>query len=148
MTENLAHFDHDEPALVWYMPDGKGNQPSSGWLKLEGHACNGYRLDYLSGLVLPIPIPKATEKLLYELTDELFLSACEVTNMDYEINSQHRDAYTKWLNLHDLQEGQQTLFKQAVYPLAPTLSNLSALGVDSSLIPAGAQLLVLGWNCD
>lgn len=151
ITKHLAsvdEFDHDEPALVWYGHATPGEVPQSGWKNLSSHACNGFRLDYLSGWVLPVPIPKATEDLLYELVDEHFLAGCGFDSMDYEINPQHREAYSKWLTSHGLQEGDQAMFQQAVYPLAPTLANLLALGSSQHEIPTEAQLLVLGWNCD
>lgn len=145
---SIGEFDHDEPAVVWFKPAVAGEVHPQGWKSLGAHACNGFRLDYLSGWVLPIQIPKATEVLLYELVDEHFLAGCDIASMDYEINSQHLAAYSKWLATHGLEEGDRVMFKQAVYPLAPTLSNLLALGISPHEIPIGAQLLVLGWNCD
>lgn len=145
---SVGEFDHDEPALVWYKPAIVGEVSLPGWKSLSSHACNGFRLDYLSGWVLPVSIPKATEDLLYELVDEHFLAGCDFDSMDYEINPQHREAYSKWLTSHGLEEGDNAMFQQAVYPLAPTLSNVLKLGGCEQDIPVGAQLLVLGWNCD
>jgi hypothetical protein len=143
----LNEYDQgDSPGVVWYLP--LSSHPPKQWMKLSGHACNGFSIDSIDGWVLPVQMSTVAESILSVIANEKFLSKCDVQNLDYETNDQHREAYKVFLASNRMQEGDMDMFQQAVYPLAPTLGNLMALGCSSLEIPTGAKLLVLGWNCD
>jgi len=147
--EALGIYDMgDVPGVVWFLQSDGGQPKPDGWQELTGHAYDGFRLDYLNGWVLPLKTSKAVEPILFALDGENFLQNCKITNMDYEVNDEHRAAYKEFLGAHGMEPGDLLELYQAVLPLAPTVANLHALGIESLLIPPGATLLVLGWNCD
>lgn len=138
--------DFETADLVWWMP--KAGDAPEGWFDLRGHACNGFSIDHLDGWVLPLEPSDKGLRVLEAITEEEFARDCSPDNLDYEVTDKHREAYTQFLKALGLETGDLSQLMQAVYPLAASLSNLRALGVEPQTIPNGASLLVLGTNCD
>lgn len=132
--------------LVWWLP--RDEQYPQGWFDLAGHACNGFALNYLNGWVFPLEPSSAGLKIIDAIADESFAERCEVSNLDCEVTDQHRAAYVAYLAERGLEAGDVSKLEQAVYPLAASKSNLHVLGVESPIVPTGAELLILGSNCD
>ncbi|MDO8728514.1 MAG: hypothetical protein Q7K26_01335 [bacterium] len=137
--------NNDAPGLVLFK---NSISDVEGWERLSGHACNGFRLDYLSGYVKTLSPSTQGLKIISRITDEEFCKSCDPQNLDWDIKQEHRDAYGSFLSTFGLVEGGMDLFQQAVYPLEATSANLNHLGISDVDIPEGAVILVLGWNCD
>lgn len=135
----------DAPGLVLFK---KSTSDVEGWERLNGHACNGFRLDYLSGYVRTLRPSKQGLEVLSRIADEEFCKSCDPQNLDWDIKQEHRDAYRAFLSTCGLTEGNMELFQQAVYPLEATSANLEHLGISGVDISGGTVILVLGWNCD
>lgn len=118
------------------------------WNLLSGHACNGFKLDYLSGFVKVLQPSVSGLTIISKIADEDFCKSCDRQNLDWDITPQHREAYCAFLASLGLEPGDMTMLKQAVYPLMATQANLDILGISGLSIPAGSVILVLGWNCD
>lgn len=132
--------------LVWWLP--RVGEAPEGWFDLAGHACNGFSIDYLTGWVRPLDPSPSGLKLLEDIADEDFAKPCDVTDLDYGVTDQHREAYSSYLAQRGLEAGELRQLVQAVYPLAASRKKLLALGADTECIPSGACLLILGTNCD
>lgn len=132
--------------VVWWLPrEGKAPQ---GWFDLAGHACDGFKLNYLDGWVFPLEPSAAGLQIIDAIANEAFADCCDVTSLDYEVTEQHRTAYVSFLAERGLEAGDLSRLVQAVYPLAASKSNLQVLGIKCQDIPHGAWLLILGTNCD
>ncbi len=133
-------------------------QPSDGteWQPLTGHDCNGFRIDYFHGFVIGLRHDETARPLLNAIADEDFCKGlpqgifdkANADSLDYGVEDPHRRAYSEFLQNHGLEASRLDLLQQAVYPLAPTATNLERLGVAAREIPSGCELVVLGDNCD
>lgn len=143
--------------LVWWRPYSADHPfaqegqfwrtPPEGWLNLR-HECDGYRINYLYGWAKVVTPSSTALGLLDAIASEDFAKGCNPSDLGYGAEDVHRKAYSAFLASHGLDAGDLSRLMNAVYPLAATTSNLRALGVESSEVPSGALLLVLGWNCD
>ncbi|MFJ7794665.1 hypothetical protein [Pseudomonas sp. NPDC096950] len=119
------------------------------WAELASHSCNGFRCDHLDGYVIPLtPETPAVAELLKEIALEAFCVGCAAPDLDYGVEPEHPTAFSRWLEDRGLAAGEISLLMQAVYPLQASEAVLLALGLPGVVIPPGAHLLVLGWNCD
>jgi hypothetical protein len=152
-----AYDNGDVAGLVWWIPcepgqhkwtrHKPGQQAPEDWLKLE-HECDGYRMERLYGWVKPLIASQAAALVLEAIASESFARGCVSTDLGYGADPEHHAAYAEFLAKHGLVPGDASMLTNAVYPLAASVSNLVSLGVSTLEIPPGAQLLVLGWNCD
>lgn len=147
--------NEDDPVLVFWkasLSPGDGAE----WQPLSSHDCNGFAIDYFDGFVIGLRHGDAARPLLNAIAYEEFckglpqsdFSRANADSLDWGVEDPHRQAYSAFLHSHGLEVGRLDLLQQAVYPLAPTPANLERLGVASRDIPPGAELLVLGDNCD
>ena len=147
--------NEDDPVLVLWKAS---LQPSDGteWQPLTGHDCNGFRIDYFHGFVIGLRHGEKARPLLNAIADEDFckglpqseFNRTNADSLDYGVEDPHRRAYSEFLQSQGLEAGRLDLLQQAVYPLAPTVTNLERLGVSAREIPSGCELVVLGDNCD
>lgn len=157
-TYDISHSlgtNEDDPVVVFWKASllpGDGDK----WLPLVGHDCNGFRIDSLGGYVIGLRHGEEARSLLNSIAYEDFCTGLQqdqfdranADSLDWGVEDPHRQAYATFLQGKGLEAGRLELLQQAVYPLAATAANLERLGVGKCGIPAGADLLVLGDNCD
>ncbi len=146
-----AHYSlHDQPNLVWFRPNIYDLGDASGWMVLD-HQWAGFSCMHLVGWVKPVPVSKEGARLIEAIQDEDWLANigdAKYASLDYSCTQDQRAAYEAFLRSAGLTPAEEPLLGQAVYPVGPTESNLRVLGAQLPEVQAGAQLLVLGHNCD
>ncbi|ABO60388.1 hypothetical protein LA345_36560 (plasmid) [Burkholderia vietnamiensis] len=141
---NEVCLDDAGPWLVFWRPTISRNETDWGALS---HTCNGFSVDKLKGYALELN-PTRGHQLMTAVANEEFCRTCTADRMDYGVEAEHKEAYRSWLAKNGLAPGDMAQLKQAVYPLRLDRETLNIFGLDNTDIPAGAQLLVLGINCD
>lgn len=136
----------EKAVLCFWLPAAQVTPEN--WYSLGEHACNGYRLDYLEGSVLPLIPSPIGQSVLDEIVSEKFAANCRNTSLSHGVEQEHRSAYTKYLIAHGLDVPDLTNLLQGVYPLELNARTLLALGVKQP-IPnmTEVKLLILGENC-
>jgi hypothetical protein len=142
MTDYEGPFN-DEPGVLFF-----DNKPHDGWERLIRYPCNGFALNHLFGFVKPLQVAREILPVLTSITSEDFCRLCNPPSLDWGVDSKHEQAYRSFVYLHGLVPGETSWLRQAVYPLAATADNLARLGVAGVIVPEGAKLLILGWNCE
>lgn len=151
----MSYADMNSPELVFWKKELAENDGDE-WQELIAHDCNGFSIDTFPGFVIELKYQKEVVGLLEDITCEVFckdlpqslFKRSNADSLDWGTEQPHREAYAAFLKAHGLESGRLELLVQAVYPLAPTRDNLNKLGVQEREIPAGAELLILGCNCD
>ncbi|WP_176060224.1 hypothetical protein [Paraburkholderia sp. BCC1876] len=141
---NEVWLDDNGPWLVLWRPSIRRDESEWGALS---HTCGGFSIYKLNGYALELK-PTRGGELMAALADEEFCRTCKADRLDYGVKAEHRQAYLDWLAKHGLAAGEMTQLKQAVYPLRPDHETLGMFGLADIDVPADAQLLVLGENCD
>ncbi|WP_176042765.1 hypothetical protein [Burkholderia stabilis] len=141
---NEVWLDDAGPWLVLWRPSIGRDETDWGALS---HTCNGFSVDKLTGYALELH-PTRGSQLMTALANEEFCRTCKVDRLDYGVEAVHKEAYLAWLAKNGVAGGDMAQLKQAVYPLRLDRETLNIFGLNNTDIAAGAQLLVLGVNCD
>lgn len=140
-------FDSDEAAVVVLSSQP---QAGNGWLRVS-HSCGGFSCDIFEGYAYILPVLPEMRSVIDAIADERF---CEGDgNMDYGVETAHRESYRAFLARHGLSVNDANLraLTQAIYPFDASEMNLQRLtgahavgGIETD----GLMLAVIGFNCD